>query len=600
MENGICTKSFPKEFNQETIINRREYPQDKRRSGTCVEHKNKVVSNAFVVPYNKYLLAKFNCHINVEVCTSVKSVKYIFKYIYKGYDCAELEMTNNNEISQFLNTRYLSAPEAMWRLLENKMHDRSHDIIRLPVHLPQEQIIIFEEGREEERIARGDIAKTMLVAYFKLNEEDPEARKYFYNEIPNHYVYSKGEWIKRKRTNNNIITRIYAVSMKEKERFYLRLLLLNVKGKTFFEDLKNLNGQTYVSFEKAAEARGLLSSEKIWKDILEEAVATQSPHTIRMLFCYICSINRPRSPMDLYSKFKDDMMEDLGTSNQEDKLLNLISRKLCNHGWSLRSLGLPEPVKWNNNEEEEEQEIEERTTFNLNIEQNKALHEVITSINEGGKLFFVDGPAGTGKTYLYNAIIEQLYRDKRSVIQLATTGIAADLLADGRTVHSGMKLPVPLTETSISRLNLNSPEANKIKKASLILIDEVSMMSKHALNAIDEVLRRLCNKQQIFGGKVIVLGGDFRQTANVVLKGSTLDIIESSIQSSSLWRHVQILSLSENMRAQNQPEFTDWLMKIGNGILNDSQDNVTIPNKFLEKYDIVKAIYGDRTISISH
>lgn len=109
MENGICTKSFPKEFNQETIINRREYPQYKRRSGTFVEHKNKVVSNAFIVPYNKYLLAKFNCHINVEVCTSVKSVKYIFKYIYKGYDCAELEMTNNNEISQFLNTRYVSA-----------------------------------------------------------------------------------------------------------------------------------------------------------------------------------------------------------------------------------------------------------------------------------------------------------------------------------------------------------------------------------------------------------------------------------------------------------------------------------------------------------
>ena len=95
---------------------------------------------------------------------------------------------------------------------------------------------------------------------------------------------------------------------------------------------------------------------------------------------------------------------------------------------------------------------------------------------------------------------------------MATTGIAADLFADGRTVHSGMKLPVPHTETSISRLKLNSPEAFKIKNASLILIDEVSMMSKHALNAIDEVLRRLCIKEQIFGGKVFVLGGDFRQT----------------------------------------------------------------------------------------
>lgn len=54
------------------------------------------------------------------------------------------------------------------------------------------------------------------------------------------------------------------------------------------------------------------------------------------------------------------------------------------------------------------------------------------------------------------------------------------------------------------------------------------------------------------------------------------------------------------MRAQNQPEFTEWLMNIGNGILNDSQDNVTILNKFLEKHDIVEAIYGDRTISINN
>lgn len=60
------------------------------------------------------------------------------------------------------------------------------------------------------------------------------------------------------------------------------------------------------------------------------------------------------------------------------------------------------------------------------------------------------------------------------------------------------------------------------------------MMSKYPLNAIDEVLQRICRNSHVFGGKVIVLGGDFRQTANVVLKGSPIDIIESSIQSSNL------------------------------------------------------------------
>lgn len=45
-------------------------------------------------------------------------------------------------------------------------------------------MIIFEEGKEDEKIERGDLDKTMLLAYFKLNREDPEAREYFYSEIP--------------------------------------------------------------------------------------------------------------------------------------------------------------------------------------------------------------------------------------------------------------------------------------------------------------------------------------------------------------------------------------------------------------------------------
>ncbi|GFR20056.1 hypothetical protein TNCT_17901, partial [Trichonephila clavata] len=92
-----------------------------------------------------------------------------------------------------------------------------------------------------------------------------------------------------------------------------------------------------------------------------------------------------------------------------------------------------------------------------------------------------------------------------------------------------------LTETSVSRLDINSKEAGRIRDSSLILIDEVSMMSKHALNAIDEVLRRIHYSDDIFGGKTVLLGGDFRQTANIVIKGTPRDIIENSIMSSRLW-----------------------------------------------------------------
>ena len=63
-------------------------------------------------------------------------------------------MYDNNEIDQYVNTRYVGAPEAMWRLLEYKMHNKSHVVIRLPVHLPREQMIVFEEGAEREQLIK--------------------------------------------------------------------------------------------------------------------------------------------------------------------------------------------------------------------------------------------------------------------------------------------------------------------------------------------------------------------------------------------------------------------------------------------------------------
>ena len=161
---------------------------------------NNTVGNNFVVPYNKHLCKKYNCHINVEVFTSVKAVKYIFKYIYKGYDCIDLDVRgpsadNANliydEVKQHLNARYVSAPEAMWRLLENKMHDKSYAVMRLPVHLDQQQMVYFEGGEEQQAFDRATLQNTPLTAFFVLNQEDPEARELLYSDLPQHFVFDK-------------------------------------------------------------------------------------------------------------------------------------------------------------------------------------------------------------------------------------------------------------------------------------------------------------------------------------------------------------------------------------------------------------------------
>ncbi|GBM87888.1 hypothetical protein AVEN_31616-1 [Araneus ventricosus] len=75
---------------------------------------------------------KFSVHINVEVCASVKIVKYLYKYVYEGHDAASVGhstndgLLNNDVFLTFLDGRYVSAPEAMWRLNEFSLSEKSH------------------------------------------------------------------------------------------------------------------------------------------------------------------------------------------------------------------------------------------------------------------------------------------------------------------------------------------------------------------------------------------------------------------------------------------------------------------------------------------
>lgn len=119
-----------------------------------------------MVPYNAYLLLKYNAHINVEVCTSLKTIKYIYKYIYKGFDCANCKLSyidgQQVYVHDEINARYVSAPKTFWRLSTFKIHDRSHGVITLPVHLAQQQTVYFEEGNEEEATAAARDGTTKL------------------------------------------------------------------------------------------------------------------------------------------------------------------------------------------------------------------------------------------------------------------------------------------------------------------------------------------------------------------------------------------------------------------------------------------------------
>ena len=238
MEAGQCTKEYPKKFCNATAITGNGYPVYRRRDdGKTVRVAGHDLDNRWIVPYNPFLSQKYQAHINVEACLSIRSVKYLFKYVYKGHDCANVEVIENDhldhdEIRHYLDTRYVSPPEAFWRLFEYRLHGQSHTIIRLPVHLPEQNSVYFTPGHEEEALNREASITSHLIAWFALNRHDAEARQLLYHEVPCNYIFtsSKRKWSPRKLGGDRIISRMFAVNPADRELSCLRILLLHVRG----------------------------------------------------------------------------------------------------------------------------------------------------------------------------------------------------------------------------------------------------------------------------------------------------------------------------------------------------------------------------------
>ena len=124
----------------------------------------------------------------------------------------------------------------------------------------------------------------------------------------------------------------------------------------------------------------------------------------------------------------------------------------------------------------------------------------------------------------------------------ASSGIAATLLAGGRTAHSTFRLPLDLVvnETPICSIRKNSSEGELMKTARLIVIDECSMLHKRAFEAIDRMLQDLRDNNKVFGGVTLLIAGDFRQCLPVVPSGTSADQLYACLKASYLWNSVQV------------------------------------------------------------
>ena len=648
----VCTKHFPKQFQLRTTVDdKTSHPIYRRRppgaggrttkktdkAGRVIKIKGHtgqedheiVIDNSWVIPYNPYLSLRYNCHINVEVCSSALAAKYLYKYVTKGPDramvSAEVDGTQQprDEIREYEDMRSVGSSEACWKLYSFHVSENKPPVQVLRVHLEDQQQVVFVGGDEENVVEQG--RPTELTAFFQMNATEKAAKGPDFNpttmqkyvDMPQKYTHSKNAWHHRKRGVS--IGRVHTVNPLAGDVFYLRLLLHNdhCKGKTSFQDLSSINGRALNSYQAVCRELGLLSDDEEWSTVLTDAAATQLCPQIRALFVIILIFCQPANPQNLFTVFwpqwTDDFTRrghDMGVTFTEQHLKTMVRLdlqvRLQSHQKDLQDFGLDEmtpeekaTVHGLTNIEEalirEEMDYNviqlaanvQTTTQTFTAAQHTIYDTVMTAVREKQSLqLFISARGGCGKTFLLNALLDSVRSLEPAgciALAMATTGIAAQLLHLGRTFHSRLKADLQPTETSVMHITAQSSLARLLRRARLLLIDEATMLHRFLLEALDRTLRDLVDANRPFGGKILILAGDFRQCLPVVPGANRAQIEKSCLNHSPLWPLFQIFHLTENMRvrASGDPRLEDfdrWTLSLGDGTANDVDNLVSIPD----------------------
>ncbi|XP_026475834.1 uncharacterized protein LOC113381056 [Ctenocephalides felis] len=205
----------------------------------------------------------------------------------------------------------------------------------------------------------------------------------------------------------------------------------------------------------------------------------------------------------------------------------------------------------------------------LLTEEQKLIYDrvMLTVAVEQGGFFFLDAPGGT---FVISLILAKV-RLQKIALAVASSGIAATLLEGGQTAHSTFKLS----------LDIHNKENATYLKGS----------------------------DQIFGGAFLLLSADFRQTLPVIPRSTYADEINACLKQSFLWRSVEKLKLTINMRVRleqgpSAQMFSEQLIDIGNGAkiqqlipgdvmsfksidtVVDDNESVNYPTEFLNSIDV--------------
>ncbi|KFA70977.1 hypothetical protein S40288_10334 [Stachybotrys chartarum IBT 40288] len=528
---------------------------------------------------------------------------YLFKYLFKGPDRAHFrfqagsDTDTTDEYKDYVSGRYLSSSEAAYRILSFNITSKEPAVRSLSVHLENEQLPQFSQSAAQHSF------KTDLLWYFQRPKREPflgltypefYARYYYDTWLidrplgPNQWLVSythcndgPRQRVLIQRRLGKVITRLRTVAPRSGELFYFRVLLQH-RPASGFADLRLVDGVQYRTYQEAATVLGLFQNVTEARYALEEAAASYCrPAQLRFLFACLL-LDFPSPALALWEQFRAAMSADFvlhcpNTEAAASSALRSISRTLRDHGATLEQFGLSGSSMVDRELSLELAAFADRrpellssslrSYGQLNDEQRYVFDAIYSAVSRG-RCFFVDGKAGRGKTFLMNALCNRVRGEGSVVCITGSTALSVIFYERGRTAHSMFGIPVRQGASDFaSSVFPTSPRAELLRQAALVLWEEFPMANKAAVECADELLRRIMNNDCPFGDKTFVAIGDFRQVAPVTAATTApAAVFDSSVRSSWLWPHFEILRLTIPIRTGDDPLYSEWLDRVGDGV----------------------------------
>ena len=544
-------------------------------SGNKIEYKRTSSEDSRIVPYNPYLLMAWDGHLNVQRITTTGLERYLVKYVSKVEPTFGLEVQYDSEVSKYLESRLVGAPEAVAMELGLTMVTSSDQVKFIDTNFPHERTRPLKRRSDIEQL-NPESKDVFLDGPREAYEKRPRLPEFDGLDYPTYIcgynLLSQKPKIKNpptdevgrfvvKKTKPLIPRHRFLKPTDDKEAFYYQQLLLKVPFRC---------------------EKDLISPDNESRTFKEE--------------CYIRELFIKEDELDI-------TFQEMKSRNFDPYQIAKIAKKMLHEGMTdahtlskkIRDAEYGEEIPFDDTELESYQsvpleepqmemhaDIQKLVVYNrmkiledkkdlaakidLLTKSQRIVYDYISNHSSEHILAFVTGPGGTGKSFLLRTIVLFLESAANMVEVLATSGNAAQLIG-GQTIHSFFRLSTELEKL----FNYRDQTWSAIACTDVIIIDEVSMMSAELLETLDLICREVSgsSSSKPFGGKSIILFGDLYQLPAVISKPCF-----RQIYSTPIWPKFKPFFLKDNCRQKGDLKFQDILNRIREGFLN--QDDIDV------------------------